>query len=346
MRLVLTVVVCITSCLAASDALGRKWTDKTGKFSIEAEYVRTEGGKVVLRRADGKVMRVDLDKLSESDKRYVDSKGSSPPDVETVAPGSVELSLVLTTKPAGRLGSFALSGRKRDPPLRAIIELQGQPATETSASGLIKLQTAKYAGGQRMQKAKNVIQMFDATSRLIPAKGPYSSAFRSGKKTQSLKLEIAFEPPPSRVQKVAILRGTLQLLTGGKEETVTIDQITSLIGKRVVHSTLDKSDVKLAIARKPPGVSLANAATSSSESVTVEIRGTDANVLNLWLADGNGDRMSTNISRYDGKDVVSWTLAPTNRRLPKDAKLQLTVVVGARRVLVPFEFENQPIKAQ
>lgn len=52
----------------------RTWKDSTGKYSVEAEMVDFEDGKVQLRKSDGLVVAVPLAKLSEVDRRYVESQ--------------------------------------------------------------------------------------------------------------------------------------------------------------------------------------------------------------------------------------------------------------------------------
>ena len=48
------VVLLVLNCTArADDSQPRKWTDSTGKFTIQATFVKFEGGKVVLRKTDG-----------------------------------------------------------------------------------------------------------------------------------------------------------------------------------------------------------------------------------------------------------------------------------------------------
>ena len=49
----------------------RTWLDATGEHRIEAAYVGLDGGKVKLKRADGKEIAVPLEKLSKADQRYV-----------------------------------------------------------------------------------------------------------------------------------------------------------------------------------------------------------------------------------------------------------------------------------
>jgi len=49
----------------------RLWTDRTGQFQIRAKYVGSEGGKVQLEKADGTVISVPLERLSEEDQKFV-----------------------------------------------------------------------------------------------------------------------------------------------------------------------------------------------------------------------------------------------------------------------------------
>ena len=49
----------------------REWTDKTGRFSVEAELVEVKDGMAVLKKADGTVISVAVEKLSDSDRTYL-----------------------------------------------------------------------------------------------------------------------------------------------------------------------------------------------------------------------------------------------------------------------------------
>ncbi len=61
----------------------RAWSDRSGKFKIDAALVKIEGDKVVLRRTDGQELTVALDKLSDADQKYV---GYEPKVVTTPGP--------------------------------------------------------------------------------------------------------------------------------------------------------------------------------------------------------------------------------------------------------------------
>ena len=67
----------LSEFLIASAAKGqgqprvREWTDRSGKFSVTAELVSVSGNNVRLRRADGSIITVPGDKLSDADQRYL-----------------------------------------------------------------------------------------------------------------------------------------------------------------------------------------------------------------------------------------------------------------------------------
>ncbi len=60
-----------TTAQSTPDRPMRKWSDKTGKFSIDARYQETNGDKVALVKADGNRIEVPIAKLSDEDNRYL-----------------------------------------------------------------------------------------------------------------------------------------------------------------------------------------------------------------------------------------------------------------------------------
>ena len=63
------VIAMLLVCIAQAEV--RKWTDTTGGYSVQAELVGVKEGKVQLRKADGRVISVALEKLSVADQEYV-----------------------------------------------------------------------------------------------------------------------------------------------------------------------------------------------------------------------------------------------------------------------------------
>ena len=78
------VLVFATSALAEY----RIWTNTSG-YSLEARYVRMEDGKVVLKKRDGKELKIDPSSLCSEDQEYLKSKDSSITIEDTSASTSV-----------------------------------------------------------------------------------------------------------------------------------------------------------------------------------------------------------------------------------------------------------------
>jgi len=58
-------------------AQGRKWTNLTGTYSVEAEFVNVVGDQVILRKKDGQQLKLRLSQLSKIDQDYVRSQAKS-----------------------------------------------------------------------------------------------------------------------------------------------------------------------------------------------------------------------------------------------------------------------------
>ncbi len=131
----------------------RKWKDRSGNFEIEAAFAGVIGENVQLRRADGKVIELSLDKLSAEDQAYV--KSLAPPGAaEPVNP--FEAAEVVT--PAKPLAAVArrVTEFDREANYDAMKELGAQwvPAKEFVADPLIRLEPP--AGGKSIILAGTV----------------------------------------------------------------------------------------------------------------------------------------------------------------------------------------------
>ncbi len=55
----------------AMGAWAREWKDKTGKFSIEAQFQKLEDGTVTVKKESGEIIAVPLIRLCEADRQFV-----------------------------------------------------------------------------------------------------------------------------------------------------------------------------------------------------------------------------------------------------------------------------------
>lgn len=57
----------------------RTWTDDTGKFRIEADFVGVRGGKVLLKKQNGITIGVPINRLSVADRRFLQALNTPAP---------------------------------------------------------------------------------------------------------------------------------------------------------------------------------------------------------------------------------------------------------------------------
>jgi hypothetical protein len=69
----LLLLVCGLAFAQASLAGARKWTDDSGRYTVEAELVEVKGDQVWLKKADSEPFPVPLARLSDADRRFLAS---------------------------------------------------------------------------------------------------------------------------------------------------------------------------------------------------------------------------------------------------------------------------------
>ena len=67
-------IACVVLFAVSASAEVRTWRDKSGRFSIRAELVESDGTAVKLKKADGNVIKVPLDRLSDEDRQFLESQ--------------------------------------------------------------------------------------------------------------------------------------------------------------------------------------------------------------------------------------------------------------------------------
>lgn len=84
-RLVMALVTASLALPATPPACARVWTDATGKYSTEADLMARNDELAVLQRADGDLVSVKIDELSQKDQEYLRSHELVESDRSAVA---------------------------------------------------------------------------------------------------------------------------------------------------------------------------------------------------------------------------------------------------------------------
>lgn len=58
----------------------RRWSDASGKFSVDAEFIGMSGNEVELKKTDGKIIKIPLDKLASADQRIAQQLQEAAPN--------------------------------------------------------------------------------------------------------------------------------------------------------------------------------------------------------------------------------------------------------------------------
>ncbi len=81
MTIRILVVGLLTFAAWTPGALAREWTDSSGTFTVEAELLDFKDGKVRLKKANGKILTLPLEKLSQEDQEFVEKQADGSDDV-------------------------------------------------------------------------------------------------------------------------------------------------------------------------------------------------------------------------------------------------------------------------
>jgi len=98
----------------SSSGVLRTWTDSSGRFTIEAEMVRSANGVVTLKKADGRTIDVPIDRLSQADRDFLTGDpfaGPGPASMTQQGPSAgSQPSATPSARPPGKSGDTELVG--------------------------------------------------------------------------------------------------------------------------------------------------------------------------------------------------------------------------------------------
>ncbi len=120
----------------------RVWTDKSGKHNIKAELVTIESGEAVLRRSDGKELRVPIEMLSADDQAFVRDQQSSEKERMTAKEPAAEQTAAGVNKAAG-------DGAPAEIAAAARLFFEGLRSADRSAAKQTLTEKAQELAGQK-----------------------------------------------------------------------------------------------------------------------------------------------------------------------------------------------------
>ncbi len=162
----------------------RTWNDATGAFSVEAQFAGVENGKVLLKKADGKIARVPLDRLSKEDRDFVAEQADAKPSAATPDANKVQ---ELSHDNGKMAGKSSINGGGH----AVRFKVDGDSSCVTSVS----LHGSRY-GEARPPKESFQIWICDVNFKPIATfRFPYSSYTRENPAWKTFRIRPTRVPP-------------------------------------------------------------------------------------------------------------------------------------------------------
>ena len=159
MRILIAALLIFAVCTPVASA--RTWTDSTGKFTVEAEFVDFKDGKVQLKKEDGKIVTIPVEKLSEADQAFAKS-------VKEHAAGDTRIASALTSITEEKLieGLRVFKGNELN-----LVKTESPMVTEEDVKALMKSQEIAKNTLEKDKSGRSVLAAANAVAAKYPKCG-------------------------------------------------------------------------------------------------------------------------------------------------------------------------------
>jgi hypothetical protein len=214
----------------------------------------------------------------------------------------------------------------------ATVRLSGKPVAEATAYGFVQLNSARDDKGKTLTEVEGL--------RIMNAVDHHEGFRRRGSgSTQDVTLTL--ERPSPDATALAVLEGSLKLMTGGRCQKIYIDGIAGKKpGDVLRHPTLEAAGCSARLTQ--PSGNVQEGTSAVEVCVSGPVRGFD-------LVDSDGSPVAAVTGCGSGMEggiaYVSSTFTSSSA-LPPGTRLELEVVLDQKPLLVPFKFENVPLPSE
>ena len=324
----------------ATQVHAERWTDTTGKYSVEAEFLSVDDDVVSLKRGDGMVVKVPIAKLSFASKlriKQLTKPKSEPASKAIVSPPAepvkvnpnqdlIDQVTVSVNEVRTRERKLYKANKvvdKIEKTLEFDLELAGQPALDAREYGFLKIDTATGDGKPIERK---VAPVFDIAKT-------YRQAGKIGsRKTDSgLSVELKYFDL-DQTPKTVSLAGSIKLKTGGTKKSLTFTNLkpgplqtpeTEAAGINVMLRIRDGKKIKAICKEESKGF-----------------------LESLALTDASGNKLKTSSSGRDSNDGgrTQNYHYELREQLPSHAKITLQIRLNPVEITIPFKIDKAPVQ--
>jgi hypothetical protein len=209
---------------------------------------------------------------------------------------------------------------------RLAVTLRLEGLGEVRSYGNVKVAEAKTdAGTDLIRRPKDRGAFFGVTD--VPT---FQSVAEWQRNSGKLDLEVILHRTP-RGAKTVRLKGTLDVLLGGEPAQVDFPSFRGKEGEAFEDKALAAAGLKVVAIR--PG------AGETDRQVRYGVEGDSSVLLGMSLLDARGAKIQANGGYHPNKRGGGSYMLYGRQAFPKDARLRVTFVKGAKRTTLPFEYE-------
>ena len=218
--------------------------------------------------------------------------------------------------------------------LTVTIELAGKAAGKAVRYGHVHVAKAEYEPSKALKVREGVGTDMHPHDRFVDVDREAMYFWEKEKPKDRIRVDLQFEPAPRSAKAIKTLSGTLKLFTVESRKQATIADILSKKGATLEDELLKSAGLSVKVVR------------AESKRITIEITGKTDDLLDVALTTAQGKlidvAMMVSSATVASGTTVLRSLEPWSA-VPTDARLVLTVALGAQTVEVPFSFTNVPL---
>ena len=305
------------------DPTYRTWTDSTGKYRVKATLVRLEGESVVLKKQDGKITHVPINRLSRNDQRIARASArrdplDKPAEVRAAAP-AVQISATVSKE--APFGVIVFGDVERQDPIFVTLRIQGQAIVDAVRYGRFRFDSIKDDRGKTLKLLKPLEGQFG--TRLEDEIVELKHFFLD--RPDELKLHLVLQQPSNDARQISIT-GACQLDVG---QAITIGNVMSNLGKPLSAPGLDKfGRISVSLPRRGE--------SDVAGALAIDFSGERTRIDDIELLSGDGQKISTGGTGSGSRQQARY-IRWTGEELPKDTKLRIVLKGEPKRTVIPIE---------
>ena len=317
-----SVLICVISTSVVAQE--REWTSANGKFTITGKLVETLDGEVKIERSNGKVISVDLKKLSDADQTFLKSLSTAEDAKAEPAKKEAKAPKVKARVQWSKFPTFQ-DGKEEPLDLELLIEAIGPEARNAIYYGMLKIKKLE-ADGKTIEPQEDEFRSGDQTKEFVLVKRSENEFFNEHPK-DGVRAKLTFDHPETKLKEFTSVEGEFKIRTGGSRR---VAKLPVRLGKDIVSEELKDLGVEVEISQ-------------DDATLNIELSGDLTSVYDVKLMDAKGekpDKLSGNGWSGSGQSKSYQFFFDDKSAISEDMVFQISIAEDLEEMTIPFNLKE------